>query len=141
MIFPRRQRASGLANTVELAPLIDVVLLLLIFFMVSTTFLRREALTVTLPSAASGRAAAPVEAVEVQVSASGEYLVDGQLLSSAALLPALAERAQAGRPLRLAADRDARHQAVVRALDAAASAGFADVRLATRRPRGANHAD
>lgn len=140
MIFPRRQRASGLASTVELAPLIDVVLLLLIFFMVSTTFLRREALTVTLPSAASGRAAAPTEAVEVRISPGGEYLVDGQLTAAEALRPALAQRAGRGWPLRIVADRDVRHQAVVRALDAAASAGFADVRLATRRPQRPDHA-
>ena len=134
MIFPRRQRASGFASAVELTPLIDVVLLLLIFFMVSTTFLRREALTVTLPNAATGRAAVPSGAVEVQISAGGEYLVDGQQIAAEALRPALAQRAGGGRPLRIAADRDVRHQAVVRALDAAASAGFADVRLATRRP-------
>lgn len=134
MTFPRRQRAASLVNAVELAPLIDVVLLLLIFFMVSTTFMRREALTVTLPSASAGRAA-PAEAVEVQVSADGRYLVDGQALSLAALQRTLAQRAEPGRPLRLAADRDARHHAVVRALDAAAAVGIADVRLATRRAR------
>lgn len=142
MIFAaRRRRASGLASAVELTPLIDVVLLLLIFFMVSTSFLRREALAVTLPDAAAGRAAAPADEIVVQIGAAGEYIVQGERLASterealAAALSAWADTsawAGAERPLRIAADRDARHQAVVRALDAASQAGFVHVQLATR---------
>lgn len=142
MTLPRR-RAGVLASTVELTPLIDVVLLLLIFFMVSTTFLRHRAIAVALPDAAS---AVPVEAravpLLVQVGAAGEMFVDGRPLANAganALAAALAARYEAGRPLRLAADRNARHEVVMRVLDAAARAGFVDVQLATspaRRARG-----
>ena len=136
MIFAaRRRRASGLASAVELTPLIDVVLLLLIFFMVSTSFLRREALAVTLPDAAAGRAAAPADEIVVQIDAAGEYIVQGERLASTeagALAAALSTWADTDRPLRIAADQYARHQAVVRALDAASQAGFVHVQLATR---------
>lgn len=136
MIFAaRRRRASGLATAVELTPLIDVVLLLLIFFMVSTSFLRREALAVTLPGAATGQAATPAEEIVVQIGAAGEYIVQGERLANTepgALAAALSAWVGTDRPLRIAADQDARHQAVVRALDAASQAGFVHVQLATR---------
>ena len=135
MIFARRRRSGALASAVELTPLIDVVLLLLIFFTVSTTFLRQRALAVALPEAATASPAAVRLALVVEVDASGETLVDGRRLANAgALVDALAAEHEAGRPLLLAADRDARHHAVVRVLDAARRAGFVDVQLAARSP-------
>lgn len=146
MIFAaRRRRASGLASAVELTPLIDVVLLLLIFFMVSTSSLRREALAVTLPDAAAGQAATPADEIVVQIGAGGEYIVQGERLASTereALAVALSAWSGTERPLRIAADQDARHQAVVRVLDAASQAGFVHVQLATRPlDGGPRHAD
>ena len=135
MIFARRRRSGALASAVELTPLIDVVLLLLIFFTVSTTFLRQRALAVALPEASTASPAAVLLALVVEVDASGETLVDGRRLANAgALVDALAAEHEAGRPLLLAADRDARHHAVVRVLDAARRAGFVDVQLAARSP-------
>ncbi len=135
MIFARRRRSGALASAVELTPLIDVVLLLLIFFTVSTTFLRQRALAVALPEAPTASPAAVRLALVVEVDASGETLVDGRRLANAgALVDALAAEHEAGRPLLLAADRDARHHAVVRVLDAARRAGFVDVQLAARSP-------
>lgn len=137
MIFARRRRSGALASAVELTPLIDVVLLLLIFFTVSTTFLRQRALAVALPEASTASPAAVrlALALVVEVDASGETLVDGRRLANAgALVDALAAEHEAGRPLLLAADRDARHHAVVRVLDAARRAGFVDVQLAARSP-------
>lgn len=136
MIFPRRRRSAALASAVELTPLIDVVLLLLIFFMVSTTFLRQRAIAVALPEAAAalpaGTAAAPLA---VEVDAGGATLVAGRPLGHPGrrvLIEALTAEHEPGRPLLLAADRDARHHAVVRVLDAAQAAGFVDVQLATQ---------
>ena len=140
MMFARR-RSGALASAVELTPLIDVVLLLLIFFMVSTTFLRQRAIAVALPEAATASPAAARPApLEVEVGASGETLVDGRRLANAGgLLEALAAEHHPGRPLLLAADRDARHYAVVRVLDAARRAGFVDVQLAARSPAAQAH--
>lgn len=141
MIFARRRRSGALASAVELTPLIDVVLLLLIFFAVSTTFLRQRVLAVALPEAATASpAAARLAPLEVEVDAGGETLVDGRRLANAdALVDALAAEHEAGRPLLLAADRDARHHAVVRVLDAARRAGFVDVQLAARSPANQAH--
>lgn len=140
MIFARRKRSGALASAVELTPLIDVLLLLLIFFTVSTTFLRQRALAVALPEVATASPAAVRLALVVEVDASGETLVDGRRLANAgALVDALAAEHEAGRPLLLAADRDARHHAVVRVLDAARRAGFVDVQLAARSPASQAH--
>ena len=136
MIFAQRRRSGALASAIELTPLIDVVLLLLIFFMVSTAFLRQRAIAVALPEAATASPAAARPApLEVEVGTGGETLVAGRPLANpGGLLEALAAEHAAGRPLLLAADRDARHHAVVRVLDAARRAGFVDVQLAARLP-------
>jgi len=71
---PRRREDPD----VNLTPLIDVVFLLLIFFMVSTTFTRETELKVQLPEAGAEAVKRPPRAVEVTVSADGRYFVDGR---------------------------------------------------------------
>ncbi len=133
-MFRRRRRPGRGATTVELTPLIDVVLLLLIFFMVSTTFKREAVLAVELP----GAQGAPLEQAEaeimVRLDASGtvavndEQLPDGEVGTVAGALA----RASGERVL-VAADAAARHDAVVRVLDAAGRSGLTDVRILTER--------
>lgn len=133
-MFRRRRRPGRGATTVELTPLIDVVLLLLIFFMVSTTFKRESVLTVELP----GAQGAPLEQAEAEITvrldASGtvavndEQLPDGEVGTVAGALA----RASGERVL-VAADAAARHDAVVRVLDAAGRSGLTDVRILTER--------
>ncbi len=117
---------------VNLTPLIDVVFLLLIFFMVSTTFETRQALELTLPEAASGAAveAAPVTLV---VTADGAYRLGERELAATELPGALAAKADAVRAqgLVVEADAGARHADVVRALDQAGQQGIQRVRIAT----------
>lgn len=129
MRFPRRRRDPVEVN---LTPLIDVVFLLLIFFMVSTTFETRQALELTLPEAVSGVAAEP-SPVTLVVTAEGAYRLGGHELDSASLGRALA--AEAGRArehgLIVEADAGARHADVVRALDQAGLQGIQRVRIAT----------
>ena len=135
MNFKRRRRASGRASVVELTPLIDVVFLLLIFFMVSTTFVH-GALDIVLPSATAAEARVSPDAVEVRVSAAGAVAVDGRVLPDQAfdtVRRALGEQAAGRTAVVVYADANAKHQAVTRVLDAAGRAGLRDVRLATRR--------
>jgi len=106
---------------VNLTPLIDVVFLLLIFFMVSTTFTRETELKVQLPEAGGEAVEQPAEAVEVVVSADGRYFVNGRAVINR-------ELATLRRAMR------AEHQAVVRAMDAAGRAGFERLSIATVRP-------
>ena len=133
MNFKRARRGNRLASVVELTPLIDVVFLLLIFFMVSTTFAHSE-LKIALPSA-DGSLRQSAAAIDVQVSDAGAYAVAGRRLPDAgfdALLAALAAAAGAASPqVVVLADANATHQAVTRVLDAAGRLGLRDIRLAT----------
>ncbi len=131
------------AVEINLAPLIDVVFLLLIFFMVTTTFSKESQIRVQLPEATS--AEKPVEAENVliiQISERGEYAVQGtkddeprQLLNQRLETLQRALEQSAGiltDPMVLIrADRLAPHQSVVRAMDAARIVGFFRMTLAT----------
>lgn len=133
MKFARRHREPAEVN---LTPLIDVVFLLLIFFMVSTTFETREALELTLPASQSGTPA-KASPVTVVVNRGGDYRLDGQTFEATeALRQALSARVQVAREqgLVIEADGQASHAAVVGALDQAAALGIQRVRIATRAP-------
>jgi biopolymer transport protein ExbD len=124
---------------VNLTPLIDVVFLLLIFFMVSTTFTRETQLSIDLPEAeASPRDAAAGE-IEILIDESGAYRVNGQGLVDNGLrtLQAAIYRLSAGDttlPLVITADAQTNHEYVVRAMDAAGRMGFARLSITTRQP-------
>ncbi len=131
MKFPRSRRETVEVN---LTPLIDVVFLLLIFFMVSTTFETRQALELSLPTSDSGSALAP-SPVTLSVTQAGDYRLGDQTLAGGdALRQALAAQASAAREHGLVIEADARttHAAVVAALDQAAALGIQRVRIATR---------
>lgn len=131
-MFRRRRRPGRGATTVELTPLIDVVLLLLIFFMVSTTFKRESVLAVELPEAQGAPREQAAAEIMVRLDASGtvavndEQLPDGEVGTVAGALA----RASGERVL-VAADAAARHDAVVRVLDAAGRSGLTNVRILT----------
>jgi biopolymer transport protein ExbD len=126
-----RQRRESVE--LNLTPLIDVVFLLLIFFMVSTTFETRPALELTLPESASAEAAA-ASPLRVSISEQGEYALNGSVVDDRkALQEALAGRVDVARKqgLVIEADARARHQAVVAVLDEAAALDISRVRIAT----------
>ena len=136
MKIRRRPRSE---ISIELAPLIDVVFLLLIFFMVSTTFIRESELSIDLPEAESQQQQQDEDVVEVTISADGEYAVNGRMLadnSLATLMRALSDTKQADvrRKLVINADANARHQSVVRAMDAAGQLGLTQLSITTRNP-------
>ena len=135
MKFARTARRARTPSAVELAPLIDVVFLLLIFFMVSTTFVQRTELEVQLPEAGGGLANAQVGDIEVGISATGRYTVNDRVLASGdrqALRSALAAVRSDDSRVVIAADAAVSHQAVVGALAAAGEVGVRDVRIVTR---------
>jgi biopolymer transport protein ExbD len=121
---------------INLTPLIDVVFLLLIFFMVSTTFNDDARLRLTLPRADGEPAqAGEMQLVELVVDVSGHYYVDGrQVLGTDAgtLRRALAEVVDAKRekPVLIKADAKTPHQAVMTALDALGQLGVSQVAFA-----------
>ncbi|WP_111412392.1 ExbD/TolR family protein [Billgrantia lactosivorans] len=133
MKFTRRRRDPVEVN---LTPLIDVVFLLLIFFMVSTTFETRQALELTLPESAAGvdLEASPVTLV---VTEQGRYRLEERELGGNELGDALSAEAEQARRHGLVVEADARavHADVVRALDQAGMLGIRQVRIATRAPQ------
>jgi biopolymer transport protein ExbD len=123
---------------INLASLIDVVFVLLLFFVVTTTFTRETQLRVELPEAASAEKA-PADQdklVEITISAEGVYSVNNHLLPKRdlATLSEAIERESGGDnklPLAISADGKTPHQAVVTAMDAAGKLGFSQLRMTT----------
>lgn len=135
----RRQRKEE--DSINLTPLIDVVFLLLIFFMVSTTFTRETHLEIDLPEAEGKPSETQAEQLEILISAEGHYSVNGQRLANnqmATLRSALEQISEGdtARPLVISADANAPHQAVVSAMDAAGQMGFVHLSITTRQPQG-----
>lgn len=137
-----RRRALAEAS-VELTPLIDVVLLLLIFFMVSASFIRESQLGIELPTASGQPRAMQSAALEVAVYRNGDYRVNGEPVDAGALsahLAALVAAGQGTRPdellLTIAADAGSTHQAVVLALEAAGRAGLTRISMLTHQGDG-----
>jgi len=128
--------------TVDLTSLIDVVFLLLLFFMVSTTFEHQAVLKVDLPEASAVEA--PIEQedrLELVIDDSGRmYLNDQQLVDSDARTLRAAFEQAAGEdrslPLILRADRETPHHFVVTAMDVAGQLGFRNLSIATDRTSG-----
>lgn len=125
---------------VNLTSMIDVVFLLLIFFMVSTSFINEASLSVTLPTASSTPAPGEPEPVEVTVGADGRYFFGGNELVNTgrvALRQALLDAADADtdRVVVVRADARAPHQSVVTVMDVAGRAGFARISIVTAQER------
>ncbi|HLZ98175.1 MAG TPA: biopolymer transporter ExbD [Steroidobacteraceae bacterium] len=121
---------------INLISLIDVLLVLLIFFMVSTTFQQEGRVKVQLPQASQ----IPLprgthEPLVVTIAADGGYRVNERALINAnpeTLRAALVKEAGAERgPLTIRADARTTHQAVVTAMDVAGKLGFAQLNIAT----------
>ena len=137
MVMNLRQTRSE-EPRIDITPLIDVVFLLLIFFMVTTTFQQETRLKVDLPEAVSGAPSVRQERIVLEVSAEGGYQLQGEAVASSreALRAALAALGPAGeRPLVLQADGKAPHDAVVRAMDAARLSGFDKLSIAAQSSR------
>lgn len=122
---------------VNMTSLIDVVLLLLIFFMISTSFVKQSKINISLPQADS---LAPVEEspeqIDIMITASGIYLINGRELINnrpETIRNALQKVAGGNTklPLTISADANAKHQHVVTAMDVAGRLGFTHISIAT----------
>jgi len=131
-LSPRRREDPEL----NLTSLIDVVLLLVIFFMVSTTFVEEGRLRVELPTASEEPLTAIQDPIVITITAQGSYRVNEQALvnNSRETLIAALRKVAAGRrdvPVTIRADGRATHQVVVTAMDVVARLGFNQVNIAT----------
>lgn len=121
---------------INLTPLIDVVFLLLIFFMVSTTFDRHAKLKVQLPEAEAKAQQQVKDPVILSVDAKGKYYINDRQVVNTQLetLKAALQKTTENNPdvtLLLRADGRTPHQAVVRAMDAASQLGITKLSIAT----------
>ena len=121
---------------VNLTPLIDVVFLLLIFFMVSTTFDRHAKLKVELPEASARTEQQLEDPVVLSIDAKGNYFIDDRQVVNTqletlkiALQKTIADKKDVSLVLR--ADAKTPHQSVVRAMDAASQLGLTRLSIAT----------
>lgn len=128
---------------VNLIPLIDVLLVILIFLMISTTYSKFTELKVTLPTADAEKLQNHPHEIIVAVSSSGEYAVNKHILaqrSVAALTEALSAAAK-GSPnamVVISADAQATQQSVVNVMEAARAAGLSRLTFATQKSPGAS---
>jgi biopolymer transport protein ExbD len=129
MRFKRRQHSTQLR--VNLTPLIDTVFLLLIFFMMTTTFNRESQLNINLPEAKGEQQQLQQEMIRIIIDEQGEYAINDlehSLINSQldTLKRALEEAAgdQKNPPLLISADENAPHYAVMKAMEAARDLGF-----------------
>jgi len=128
---------------ISLTPLIDVVFLLLIFFMVSTSFNRESEISIDLPEASAEKVESEQAPVDLTIDSQGHfYLNSKQVVNTQvntlikALRLVIKDPQQAS--LIISADGQTPHQAVVTAMDAARSVGITRLSLATKQSAGHN---
>lgn len=124
---------------INLIPLIDVLLVILIFLMVTTTYARFGELQINLPEAKGDSAKDEPAQISVVVGADGGYRIGDALLAASdveAIGQALTQAAASGREsvVVISADARATHQAVIRVMDAARRVGLARVTFVTQSP-------
>jgi biopolymer transport protein ExbD len=124
---------------VNLTPLIDVVFILLIFFMVSTTFQRESEIKVELPEATAAPVQEKEDVLEIVIDVQGHYFINEQQVVNVeletlkkAIRKFMGDRA--GIPVVIRADRHTPYESVVRAMDATAQLGLVEMSLATSQP-------
>ena len=122
---------------VNLTSLIDVVLLLLIFFMVSTSFVKQSQISISLPEADSAVVVDEIpEQIDIMITETGTYLINGRELinSRPETIRNALQKVSGGDsslPLTISADANAKHQHVVTAMDVAGRLGFVRISIAT----------
>ena len=121
----------------DMTPLIDVVFLLLIFFMLTASFTQAQRLKVELPKADQGEQVAdPSQDWVIEIDAQGHYALNGEALAADQLSVRLRELPGRNEDtvVQIRASATTQHQAVVTALDAARAAGLSHIGLATESP-------
>lgn len=122
---------------INLTPMIDCLLFILVFLLLSTTFSQFSRMNLTLPDAQGVPPKQFEQKVEVVVDASGHYSINGQSIASkdvADLNTAIKQISNERRDLMfvIAADAKATHQDVIRVMDVAGQLGFVNINISTK---------
>jgi len=141
MNFHQNKRPS---LEINLTPMIDVVFLLLIFFMVTTTFTRETGLKINLPKAQGQQIETKTRSITLLIDPEGQYFISteetakGKLIDlkvttlKRELTKAMANQPET--PFVISADSKTLHQFVIKALDIASQVGFKHIAFATKEP-------
>ena len=134
MGFRRRNTESP---RVDLTPMVDVVFLLLIFFMISTTFIETPGLTINLPKSSAQQVKNTPKELRVYLRADGSIFLEQQPTDIDSLIVKLQAYGNnaAETTLLLMADKDVKHGNVVQIMDSAKAAGFIKLAIATEKSR------
>lgn len=131
----RKRKTNNIG--IDITPLIDVIFLLLIFFMISTTFINSTGIRIDLPTTTSKPNPGKPQTLEVAITAKHEIFMGGKPIRQNLLKTALIEaRKRSGQSsLVIRADGNARHKVVVFVMDAARQAGIHKFSIATRQEK------
>ena len=120
--------ASPVEPEINLIPFIDVLLVVLIFLMISTTFTRYQELAITLPTANGAASQSEVKQIHIAVSRDGRFAINGKVTDRNQLSVNLnALNKDSAIQVNIDADAKAPHQAVMSALEAARDANLANI--------------
>ena len=133
--FSLGSSATSVEPEINLIPFIDVLLVVLIFLMISTTFTRYQELAITLPTANGSESQAELKQIHIAVSRDGRFAINGkvtdrsQLSNTLTQLNGQSSQKEGVSSLQVNIDADARapHQAVMSALEAARDANLSNI--------------
>ena len=133
--FSLRGSVTPVEPEINLIPFIDVLLVVLIFLMISTTFTRYQELAITLPTANGSESQAEAKQIHIAVSRDGRFAINGKVTDRSQLSSALTQlsgqstQKESANTLQVNIDADAKapHQAVMSALEAARDANLSNI--------------
>jgi biopolymer transport protein ExbD len=125
---------------INLVPMIDVMLVILIFLMITTTYSKYTELQINLPSARADRQLERPNEVTVLVNAQGQYVVNRSPVPFRSVEQLAEELRRVAAPMQepvvvISADANATHQAVIRVMEASRLAGLAQITFTTQSPK------
>ena len=136
MDFSHGRRRRG-TTEVNLTPLLDIVFNLLIFFLITTTFVQNPGIEVELPKVSNAPEAGPSDPIIVAITAEGQYIHEGRVVTAAELSEQLASHWQKRQQQHtetaviIQADAATPHGKVVEVMDLARKVGFEKLAIAT----------
>ena len=134
-----RLRAAREEPEINFIPLIDVLLVILIFLMVTTTYSRFAELQINLPTAEANKAPERADQIDIGVDAKGQYSINKQVVNASTreALAAALKRAAGNMKdpvIVINADAQAAHQSVIRVMEAAQSSGYGKITFTIQTP-------
>jgi len=137
MKFRSGREDEGYDPNINVVPLIDVMFMLVLFFVVTTTFGKKSEINIDLPKASQERTQPKIDGIDVSVDKQGNVYIGGQMLVNKQIMTIREALRDAmhdiPKPLMIIhADADATHQSVVTVMDAARQAGLVHITFVTR---------